>query len=135
MLNMGNAYVQKIVKSLRNQFWKDVLNYFSIYVSKFKVCTFDDVLNMPLFYNDNFKIGLNCIYEKNMYERGIRLVRDILCTSGGFKTKNDIENYIGKELFFYSMKELKELYQISLKSQFLLLLTSQIPLEYLSLPI
>ena len=81
MLNMGNAYVQKIVKSLRNQFWKDVLNYYSIYVSKFKVCTFDDVLNMPLFYNDNFKIGLNCIYEKNMYERGIRLVKDILCIS------------------------------------------------------
>jgi hypothetical protein len=100
MLNMGNAYVQKIVKRLTNTFWKDVLNYYSIYVNTFKICTFDDVLNMPLFYNDNFKIGMNCIYDKNMYERGIRLVRDILCTSGGFKTKNDIENYTGKVLNF-----------------------------------
>ena len=77
MINMGNAYIDKIVKKITNCFWKDVLIYYGIYINKIKISKPDDILDMPLFYNSNLKIGSNCISDTSMYERGIRYIRDI----------------------------------------------------------
>ena len=78
-----------------------------MYINKIKIRKPDDVLDMPLFYNNSLKIGDNSFYEKSMYERGIRFIRDILCTSGQFKSKQEIEACTGKHinvLFYEGLK-------------------------------
>jgi hypothetical protein len=77
-----------------------------MYISKKVVCKCEDILNMPLFYNHNFKIGLSSIYNKFMYDNGIRFVRDIVNTSGQFLQQSILENYIGTKINFLFYEEL-----------------------------
>jgi len=42
-----------------------------------------------------------------MYERGIRYIRDILCTNGKLKSKQEIENCTGKQINFLFYEGLK----------------------------
>ena len=116
MINMGNAYIDKIVENLTNHFWKDVLKYYRMYINKIKIRKPDDVLDMPLFYNNSLKIGDNSFYEISMYERGIRFIRDILCTSGQFKSKQEIEACTGKHINFLFYEGLKRSVAIFIKN-------------------
>ena len=100
MMNLGKDYAEKTCKVLKNNFWKDVLTCYIMYISKKVVCKCEDILNMPLFYNHNFKIGLSSIYNKFMYDNGIRFVRDIVNTSGQFLQQSILENYIGTKINF-----------------------------------
>jgi len=100
MFNLGKNYIEKIMKSLKNCFWRDVLTCYIEYINKQNVSKCEDILDMPLFYNHNFKIGMNIIYNKNMYDKGIRYVRDILCTSGEFLKQSVLENLIGAKINF-----------------------------------
>ena len=84
-----------------------MLIYYGIYINKIKISKPDDILDMPLFYNSNLKIGSNCIYDTSMYERGIRYIRDILCTTGKLKSKQEIENCTGKQINFLFYEGLK----------------------------
>ena len=69
MFNLGKNYIEKNMISLKNSFWRDVLTCYIEYINKQNVSKCEDILDMPLFYNHNFKIGMNIIYNKNMYDR------------------------------------------------------------------
>ena len=86
--------------SLKNCFWRNVLTCYIESINKQNVSKCEDILDMPLFYYHNFKIGMNIIFNKNMYDRGIRYVGDILCTSGEFLKQSVLENLIGVKINF-----------------------------------
>ncbi len=60
----------------------------------------DNILNMPLFYNENFMTGNEPFFLKTLYDRGIRFVRDIAIDSKSFLNKTQIEMSTGKAINF-----------------------------------
>ena len=60
----------------------------------------DNILNMPLFYNENFMTGNEPFFLKTLYDRGIRFVRDIAIDSKSFLNKTQIEMITGKAIHF-----------------------------------
>ena len=67
-------YAEKICLHLKNKFWLDVINNYVLYIEKLPIINCNNILDMPLFYNHNFKINNSHIYNKSLYERGIRFV-------------------------------------------------------------
>ena len=71
----GNAYIKKILELNKNKFWSDVFN--SLYTFKTLVDE-DNLLFQPLWYNEMFLIENKTLFNKLMYEKGIRYVYDLI---------------------------------------------------------
>ena len=92
LFNSGIKYCETLCKAIKNDFWRDVLGSFKIYVSKCNFTTWSEVINMPLFYNENLRIGSKHFFNSTLYNHGIRYIRDVLNEDGSFKNWNDIKN-------------------------------------------
>ena len=92
LFNSGIKYCETLCKAIKNDFWRDVLGSFKIYESKCNFTTWSEVINMPLFYNENLRIGSKHFFNSTLYNHGIRYIRDVLNEDGSFKTWNDIKN-------------------------------------------
>ena len=87
LFDSGIKYCETLCKAIKNDFWRDVLGSFKIYVSKCNFTTWSEVINMPLFYNENLRIGSKHFFNSTLYNHGIRYIRDVLTlsqTSPGF---------------------------------------------------
>ena len=92
LLNSGIKYCKTLCKAIKNDFWRDVLGSFKIYVSKCNFTTWSEVINMPLLYNENLRIGSKHFLNSTLYNHGIRYIRDVLNEDGSIKNWNDIKN-------------------------------------------
>ena len=54
-------YIQDILSTLNNQFWKDVLKSFLDINYKTEICE-EQILKSPLFYNRNIKINRKYVF-------------------------------------------------------------------------
>ena len=63
MFNLEKKYIDKNIISLKNYFWRDVLTCYIEYINKQNVSKCEDILDTPFFYNHNFKIAMNIIYN------------------------------------------------------------------------
>ena len=106
VLNCGKSYCAKLVLCLKNPFWKDVLKSYITFINKYEIDNLDQILNMPLFYNDKFHPN-DTFYIKSLYNRGIRLVKDIIDKDGLFVSIKYIENTTGEKLNFLTYLSLK----------------------------
>ena len=68
---------------MTNPFWKEILRHWKEFCDLVNVETVCQILNSPLWYNKNLTQGINC-FIKNLYEKGIRLVSDLLDQNGNF---------------------------------------------------
>ena len=100
LFNTGKMYAEKICLHLKNKFWLDVLKNYILYIEKLPILNCDDILDMPLFYNHNFKISNSFIYIKCLYERGIRFVRDIMIERNCFISKESLDTQLGTNVNF-----------------------------------
>ena len=65
MLTSCNVeYIQDILSTLNNQFWKDVLKSFLDINYKTEICE-EQILKSPLFYNRNIKIDRKYVFIKH----------------------------------------------------------------------
>ena len=92
VFNFGTLYCKKILGTIKNEFWIDVLKSFMVFSSKYKFTKLSEIMTMPLFYNENITIDSKYIYDANLYKCGIRYVKDILRNDGCFKSLNEIKN-------------------------------------------
>ena len=85
LFNFGMMYCEKIINNVRNDFWIDVLKSFMVFISKCSFTKLLDVVNLPLLFNRNILVDSKHIYNKILYDFGIRYVKDLLNTDGSFK--------------------------------------------------
>ena len=76
-------YIQDILSTLNNQFWKYVLKSFLDINYKTEICE-EQILKSPLFYNRNIKIDRKNVFYKTWYDKGIRFVNDLVNQNGSF---------------------------------------------------
>ena len=100
MFNTGQMNAEKICLHLKNKFWLDVLKNYVLYIEKLPIISCNDILDMPLFYNHNFKINNSHIYIKSLYKRGIRFVRDIMTERNCFISKESLDEHVGTNVIF-----------------------------------
>ena len=106
---------------MKNIFWKDVLKAYMYYIKKLPIVSSRQILNMPLFYNTNFKINTKTIYITGLYNRGIRLVKDILDDNGNCITLNKLEAVVNTKinfLHYFSLHNAVKSYMKSKNFQF-----------------
>ena len=106
LFNFGMMYCEKIITNIRNDFWIDVLKSFMVFISKCSFTKLLDVVNMPLFFNSNILVDSKHIYNKILYDCGIRYVKDLLNVDGSFKNWLDIKTMTRNNvnfLNFYSI--------------------------------
>ena len=59
------------------------------------------VLHMPLFYNEHFLINSKHIFIEDFYNRGIRLLKDMIDVNDNVLTFENIERIMGKSQLAY----------------------------------
>jgi hypothetical protein len=89
LVTCGKHYVEKMSKSIKNEFWKHTLNAFSLFIEHQKFDK-EDICNLPLFYNHNINIGNESIFWKSWYEKGICCIYNILQYNGQFYTPEEL---------------------------------------------
>ena len=90
MLTSCNVeYIQDILSTLNNQFWKDVLKSFLDINYKTDICE-EQILKSPLFYNRNIKIDRKYVFNKTWYDKGIRFVNDLVNQNGSFYSFQEV---------------------------------------------
>lgn len=100
VIEFGKSYSTKKIATIKNKFWIDVLKTFILFIDKLDINKWNQVLHMPLFYNENIKINSNPIFFQDLYNNGYRLVKDILNKNGSFKTLDDIKEESRNNIIF-----------------------------------
>ena len=97
LLQFGIEYVEKVLKDIKNKFWKDVLISWRDMVRKkdnsFTEFNLEDILKSPIWYNSKIKINNTHIYLNTWHEKGILYINDLINEDGTF-TKNLLTNSI-----------------------------------------
>ena len=90
MLTSCNVeYIQDILSTLNNQFWKDVLKSFLDINYETEIGE-EQILKSPLFYNRNIKIDRKYVFYKTWYDKGIRFVNDLVNQNGSFYSYQEV---------------------------------------------
>ncbi|MCG7891056.1 MAG: reverse transcriptase family protein, partial [Candidatus Thiodiazotropha endolucinida] len=90
----NTKYAEKCIANIKNEFWKDVLQSF-INVNKKKLISENNILQTPIFYNENIKIGGSHIFYCSWYKKGIRFFNDLIKESGDFYTHEEFTEISG----------------------------------------
>ena len=72
---------------IKNKFWKDLIKYF--FELKFR-----DELNLDsvIWYNSHLKLEGKTIFYKELFDKGILLIRDLLNDNNIFKTLEEVKD-------------------------------------------
>ena len=108
LFNTGKLFCDFVINKLRNAFWIDVLKAYSIFIDKLCINSAEQLLQMPLFYNQKLMMGNKHYFIKNMYDKGFRYVQDILNQQGEFLELTYLEQVIGKPINFLQYHSLKQ---------------------------
>ena len=82
-LNFGNEYLTWIILLINNPFWKEVFESLHKFRKIFEGDR-QETTSHPIWYNNNIKIGEECVFFLNWYQRGIRSISDLLGQDGRF---------------------------------------------------
>ena len=123
LLQFGIEYVEKVLKDIKNNFWKDVLVSWRNMVRKkdnsYADIKLEDLLKSPLWYNSQIRINNVHVYYKTWHEKGILYINDLtkddgtLLTYEEFITKYQLNtNFIEFEGLLQSVKVLFRKYDL-----------------------
>ena len=82
-LIFGNEYIQMNINKL-NHFWKDVFGALDSFNSCITEQTLDNFLNEPVWYNSDIRVNNRCIFNRRMFESGVRIINDLIDENGKF---------------------------------------------------
>ena len=91
LFNTEKIYCDLTIHKLKNAFWIDVLRAYSVFVEKLCIDHFEQLIEMPLFYNHKLLMGNEHFFIKNLYNKGFRFVKDILGINGEFVDRRYLE--------------------------------------------
>ena len=87
---LGPSYPTMIAKRIKNQFWIEVLDCWSTFLSKLQAQNSSNLLMSPIWYNP--KISNSDMFFPHWYHKGIVSVADIILDNGSFMSLNEIRN-------------------------------------------
>ena len=100
--------MELICKTLYNPFWKDVLVAYKNFVENIKICTIEQFINVPLFYNHNILMANKPVYIRNMYDNNVCFIKDIMYKNGTFIGPERLQQMIGRQVNFLLYEGLKK---------------------------
>ena len=92
LLNNGNDFTNIIIDKISNPFWIDVLKTHNHLIKTTKINSIQDFLQLPIFYNENIKIGGRSIKNKIWINKGVNFINDIVSENGDLYTELEIKN-------------------------------------------
>ena len=102
----GSEFIRRKLKLANNMFWKDVFEAWINYSKNVKICTWEDYINQPIWYNDIVKVGGKSIFYKNFLEKGIVFIYDLLNDQGKPFNISYYKDYLGIQTSFIEIQGL-----------------------------
>ena len=84
LFSVGGSYAFKLGNDIQNPFWKDLMFIWAEHCKILPVDNIGHILESSLWYNE--KIGRGKLFFKNLHEKGIRIVQDIIAENGDLYT-------------------------------------------------
>ena len=91
LFNTGSNYIEIILQSITNDFWKDTLFAFKNIEDKMKIESWEDFISQPLWYNKKLKIDNKPIFYSKWFINGVVLISDLLDEKGSFLELKDLK--------------------------------------------
>ena len=108
----GIDFISKLLKSIDNPFWKDVLESYKNFNTKLVPLTKKEFYLIPIWYNPNIKIGGSSICKISWIAKKIVLIKDLLTENESFLSLQDFKikynvntNFIEYEGLIKSIKK------------------------------
>ena len=99
VFNLGTHFItEKILPKIKNKFWKDVFSSHIQIVTKNTPTKIQQFQTIPIFSNENIKIGDKTVYYKSCFENGIKFINDLTNNDGSI----------------YKYEELKATYNVTI---------------------
>lgn len=106
VFSLGKSYIEVQSKNIKNLFWKDVFQGLVKLIELTEVDTAEKLLSLPCFH-DRVKIGGVSYYNKNWYEKGIRLINDFFDNDGVFYTLENLRQIFNININFLQYQSIK----------------------------
>jgi len=92
ILQFGSMYTKMQITKVSNKFWKDVLEAYQNLIEKLEPSKSEELLSMPIFYNECFNIDMNNTNFKNWPSKTVTWLNDLVTENGSFLNEQDLEN-------------------------------------------
>ena len=92
VFNLGTHFItEKILPKIKNFFWRDVFSSHIQIVTKNTPTEIQQFPTIPIFSNENIKIGDKTVYYKLCLENGIKFINDLTNNDGSFYTYDELK--------------------------------------------
>ena len=102
----GKDYVENLLKKCKNAFWKDVLISYQNYMVALPKNNESSILESPLLYNHEIRVGNKPFYHKDLYKNKIIMLNVILTSTGSFLSINELKSYYDINIDFLTYNNL-----------------------------
>ena len=89
LTSFNTELIRERCNTLKNQFWTDAFKSF-LDINRKTEETEEQILKTPLFYNRNITIDGTHLLYKNLYNKGIRVINDLVKENGTFYNLQEI---------------------------------------------
>ena len=91
----GSGYIEQVIESVKNQFWKDVLYAWKSVIEKDENKDWTNFLANTVWLNKQVKIYKRTIFYPEWFNRGVKFVNDFVNDDGSFLTLDQFSNKFG----------------------------------------
>jgi hypothetical protein len=82
----GSGYIEQVIESVKNQFWKDVLYAWKSVIEKDENKNWTNFLANTVWLNKQVKIDKRTIFYPEWFNRDVKFVNDFVNDDGSFLT-------------------------------------------------
>ena len=98
--SFGPLYLDNIIKSVHNPFWKNVLQQYSSFSKTIVPTTSSELYSIPIWFNENIMAGGKFIFKPNYVNKGILFINDITNINGDFLSYYDFQKLYNVKTHF-----------------------------------
>ena len=84
----GSGYIEQVIESVKNQFWKDVLYAWKSVIEKDENKDWTNFLANTVWLNKQVKTDKRTICYPEWFNRGVKFVNDFVNYDGSFLTRS-----------------------------------------------
>ena len=91
----SSGYIEQVIESVKNQFWKEVLYAWKSVIEKDENKDWTNFLANTVWLNKQVKIDKRTIFYPEWFNRGVKFVNDFVNDDGSFLTLDQFSNKFG----------------------------------------
>ena len=97
---LGTEFLKQKLNFFKNYFWADVIKAWIHFSQRIQIKSWEDLLNEPLWYNKNLKVGGKAIFYKHWNKKGVNYIYDLVDLNGEFYSYASFQNQTGIKTSF-----------------------------------